>query len=73
MRLFATLALIAAALFWSYPFLPPERLKGLFAEATPKQQHTNPPVVVRAPGPNGRPAGDAMVTGSTGSSADQRR
>jgi hypothetical protein len=73
MRLFATLALIAAALFWSHPFLPSDPLKSLFAQTLPKQKSVNPPVLVRAPGQNGGPASDAMITGSTGSFGDPRR
>jgi hypothetical protein len=73
MRLFATLALIAAALFWSHPFLPTDPVKSFFAQAMPGQKSVKPPVLVRAPAQNGGPAGDTVISSATRSSEDPRR
>lgn len=73
MRLFATLALIAAALFWSHPFLPAEPLKALFARAVPMQKNADLPAVVQAPAQSGRPAQETVVSGAKENSEGPRR
>jgi hypothetical protein len=73
MRLFATLALIAAALFWSHPFLPAEPMKAFFAWTRPAQKSANPPAIVRAPGQNGGPAKETVTGSITESSEGPRR
>jgi hypothetical protein len=50
MRLFATLALIAAALFWSHPFLPAEPMKALLAQIMPGEKRVKTPAFGGAPG-----------------------
>lgn len=73
MRLFATLALIAAALFWSHPFLPPGPMKGFFAHTLSAQRSAKPPAFVRAPAQTSGSAGDTIISSATGSSEDPRR
>lgn len=73
MRLFATLALIAAVLFWSHPFLPAEPLKALFARAVPMQKNANPPAVVHAPAQGGRPARETVGSNAKESSEGPHR
>ena len=69
----ATLALIAAALFWSHPFLPADPMKAFLAWTMPTQKSANPPAVVHAPGQNGGPAKETVTGGIKESSEGPRR
>jgi hypothetical protein len=73
MRLFATLALIAAALFWSHPFLPPEAMKALLAKITPGEESAKPPAFVRAPGQTGGLMKETVLSRAKESSEGPRR
>lgn len=73
MRLFATLALIAAALFWSHPFLPPEPMKAFLARILPGEQSVKPPAFVYAPDQNGNPRKETVISRAKESSEGPRQ
>jgi hypothetical protein len=73
MRLFATLALIAAALFWSHPFLPAVPMKTLLAQIMPGEKRVKTPAFGGAPGQNRSLEQEAVTSSIRENSEGPRR